>query len=306
MQVQSTADRLYFTTARLIGLSGDRVRVGTGFFYVVRVRALDNPEQLGEVAFLVTNKHIVEGGKDRLTVGMIKNSPDDLPALGEASVVNLSPDCGWTFHPEKPVDVAVLPFNDVEQMLQTTGQAPYYAGVPALLAPSEETLRLRMNSIEEVVFVGYPSAIHDTKNLTPIIRRGITATPPEVDYCGQPAFLVDAAVFPGSSGSPVFILDRGTWQGRDGNVNIGHRTLILGIVAAVHSRTIEAEVRELPATTKAKTGISLEDPLNLGIVYKTTAIDECVDIALNRAGLERHPEQRARETGEEAPESAAA
>jgi hypothetical protein len=36
-------------------------------------------------------------------------------------------------------------------------------------------------------------------------RRGMTATPPQLDYCGRPTFLIDASVFGGSSGSPVFL-----------------------------------------------------------------------------------------------------
>ena len=39
----------------------------------------------------------------------------------------------------------------------------------------------------------------------PILRRGTTATPIALNFEGRPEFLIDAAVYPGSSGSPVFV-----------------------------------------------------------------------------------------------------
>jgi V8-like Glu-specific endopeptidase len=61
-----------------------------------------------------------------------------------------------------------------------------------------------LDAIERIIFVGYPNGMYDRKNYTPILRQGITATPFHLDYDGLPAFLIDASVFPGSSGSPVY------------------------------------------------------------------------------------------------------
>ena len=57
---------------------------------------------------------------------------------------------------------------------------------------------------EEIVFIGYPSGLRDEHNSTPLIRRGITASPIWNDFGNDPIFLIDAGVYPGSSGSPVF------------------------------------------------------------------------------------------------------
>ena len=82
------------------------------------------------------------------------------------------------------------------------------------LFESEELEQLE--AIEEVVLIGYPAGIRDPAHLTPIARKGITATPPAWDYGGRPTFLVDASVFHGSSGSPVFSRDidatRPSWK----------------------------------------------------------------------------------------------
>lgn len=62
-----------------------------------------------------------------------------------------------------------------------------------------------LNFIEDILIIGYPLGQHDKFNYTPIYRKGITATDPNLDYNNQPQFLIDCACFPGSSGSPVFI-----------------------------------------------------------------------------------------------------
>ena len=87
-------------------------------------------------------------------------------------------------------------------------QCPDYVGIPQDLIPTTAQLN-DLNGRMKFTMVGYPNGLWDTKNDLPIIRRGITATPAFRDYCGRDEFLIDAACFPGSSGSPVFILNQG-------------------------------------------------------------------------------------------------
>jgi hypothetical protein len=44
-------------------------------------------------------------------------------------------------------------------------------------------------------------------NNLPVLRRGITASHPAIDFKGRPDFVVDIACFAGSSGSPVLMTD---------------------------------------------------------------------------------------------------
>mgnify|MGYP003291781313 CR=1 FL=1 len=46
---------------------------------------------------------------------------------------------------------------------------------------------------------------YDKKNNLPLVRTGTIASHPRKDFNGLPQFVIDAQVFPGSSGSPVFI-----------------------------------------------------------------------------------------------------
>jgi hypothetical protein len=139
-----------------------------------------------------------------------------------------------------------------------------------------------LDAIEEVVFVGYPDGLFDEVNYLPLTRRGITASPPTADFNGRPVFLIDGSVFPGSSGSPVLILQTGSYAGRTGSINLGERVVFMGVVAAVYQR-------EVPVLTcDPKLQHFVEDALDIGVVYKAKAVDEAVDKVLTLAGVSRY------------------
>ena len=50
------------------------------------------------------------------------------------------------------------------------------------------------------------------------------------NFKGEDVFLIDAGVFPGSSGSPVFIYNRGTYPTKDG-IAVGSRLMFVGVIA---------------------------------------------------------------------------
>jgi hypothetical protein len=121
-------------------------------------------------------------------------------------------------------------------------------------------------------------------NLTPISRQGITATPIGLDYEGQPAFCIDAATFPGSSGSPVFRLESDP-QSRVRFGILGRRVTLAGVVAALHERQAVGDVRRVDATRALE--LTVRDPMHLGIVLKARTIDDCVEVALDAVNLRR-------------------
>jgi len=51
--------------------------------------------------------------------------------------------------------------------------------------------------------VGYPRGFYDKENLFPLVKSGIIASRWNANFNGQPYFLIDAKLFPGSSGSLV-------------------------------------------------------------------------------------------------------
>ena len=123
--------------------------------------------------------------------------------------------------------------------------------------------------------IGYPNGIWDSVNNKPIFRKGITATHPKFDYNGKKEFMIDAACFPGSSGSPVFILNEGGYRDKKGNTYLGTtRIMLIGVLYAGPQHTATGEVKIINVPT-SQIPVSISSiPNNLGIVIKSFRIKE--------------------------------
>lgn len=62
-----------------------------------------------------------------------------------------------------------------------------------------------LDILDSVYFIGYPRGLIDNFNLTPILRKSNFATVYTMNFNNTNQFLIDGSVFPGSSGSPVFV-----------------------------------------------------------------------------------------------------
>lgn len=260
MQVTSIMEQLLFSTVRIttVNQSGNH-GLGTGFVYSA-------PTPSGLALFVVTNKHVVEGAA-AVTLHFIAGSSGQ-PQLGKESSITLLPGTLFVGHPDSEIDVAALPLGGIADELIRSGNEPFFRAVGAELAATPEALEA-FEPIEPVTFVGYPDGLYDANSLMPIARRGHSATALNVDYEGQPMFLIDASVFPGSSGSPVFLVVPASTPDKLGNITIGGGTkcLFLGVVAAVYQRSVPV--------LQTSTGSSfVYDALDIGIVYKASTIVE--------------------------------
>jgi len=81
-----------------------------------------------------------------------------------------------------------MPLGGVLQDIEKDGRRLFYRSIPNRSIPTPDQLK-ELDALEEVVFIGYPNGIYDTVNLMPIARRGVTATPLQIDYNGKPLFL---------------------------------------------------------------------------------------------------------------------
>ena len=270
--VSTAADQLFYTTVYIETLIPGGISRGTGFLVSYSFGK-------SVAIVLVTNKHVLDAATQIVfrMPAMVDNAPAN--EATDWTIVNFGPE-QWVPHPDPKVDVAVLPFTGVLEAWQKTGRPAFFRTFgPDQLLTKEQAGEL--DSIEGVTFVGYPNGIFDTHSMTPVARRGQTATPIFNDYNSGPSFLIDASVFPGSSGSPVVIYDSGSYVNRSGTTVLGHRLLLAGVVASVYARQNRGEI-VLTATPY----VEMKEFIDLGIVYKTSAIQECVDIL-----FEKHSEQ---------------
>ncbi|MBD8477963.1 trypsin-like serine peptidase [Microbacterium sp. CFBP 8794] len=261
MEVQSLTEQLLFITVRITTLTEDgRAGSGTGFLL-----SEDDP-QGGTSLLVVTNKHVVAGAA---TVRMhFLAAAGDSPELGQERVL-VSKSQQFVGHPDPEIDIAMIGVGGALDKLAETGMPAFFRSVSTSMCATSEALR-DFEPIEPVTFIGYPNGLYDSTSLLPIVRQGHAATAMDVDYEGKPTFLIDASVFPGSSGSPVFLVPRPSAPDKYGNVTIGgpaRPPLLLGVVAAVHQRQVPV------LQTNASGGVPfVYDLIDLGVVYKARSI----------------------------------
>jgi len=263
MNLNDLSTQLLYTTIPIwIELSTGGSRSATSFIYNIPI-----PNKPGQsLPILVTNYHVVEGASRGLIEMILQKDNQPNPEkrvrveIGESLLLQIV---------NKEVDIALIPLGGILNQLVNAGSPVFFRSITPDLIPNPEVLS-ELAAMEEVVFIGYPSGLRDEANSNPLIRRGITSTPVWNNFQGKQIFLIDAGVFPGSSGSPVFIFNQGAYATKTG-LSIGNRLLFLGVICQSIVRTDSGR----------------ETFLGLGQVLRSTAlkayIDEAVEPLLRKA-----------------------
>lgn len=269
MEDLSISEQLLYTTIRIeCEYENKKYGTGTGFFFKVA-------DQGGIIPTLITNKHVIKGASVGRLIFCAKDEtgkPDDLNHC--AVTLDNFEDC-WTLHPEPDVDLCLMPIGAIiKQAKLEYGKELYYRMFDQQHLPNEAFMD-QVTSIEDIIMIGYPDGIWDKKNNKPIFRKGITATDIKFDYNGKKEFLIDAACFPGSSGSPVVLLNQGVYSDRKGNVYAGGvRVALLGILYAGPQHFVSGEIKTVDIPMGQKNVALSSIPNNLGCVIKAERVKE--------------------------------
>ncbi|WP_187805032.1 serine protease [Aquipseudomonas alcaligenes] len=264
--MESLAEQLLYLTVRLEGATKAGTSVGTGFLYMHKERL-----------FVVTNKHVVAGvvaGNFVLRKAVIKDG-EKVVVPGEGYTIPFN-EANFIGHPSAAVDVAAMNISKIITDLEAAGNQVLWKNIVNETSPKAEDIEKYIGPVEDVVFIGYPSGIWDSKNLLPVVRKGITATPYYVPFQGEPKFLIDASVFPGSSGSPVFIYYAGSYPDKAGNLYAGSRAFFLGILAQVFQRTEQGDIKIKEVPTAQVAIAEVQQMIDLGIVFNDSTVIECL------------------------------
>lgn len=265
MKQLSISEQLLYSTIQIVCYSNNRAikSTGTGFIYGFC------SQEKGCYPALVTNKHVVKDADECELTFHVKDFEGNPSSEKITFCVkdNFKNKC--IYHPEENIDLAIFDLSNVFYQCKNMGKTVFYSFLDKDLIPSVEDSE-KFSAIEDIIMVGYPNGLIDEMNNLPIVRKGITATPFFINYNGNQQFLADIACYPGSSGSPVLILQEGVSKDKFGNVSIGKSTLkLLGINSSVYLNTITGALI-CQETTTIKPLIQV--PNNLAIIIKAEKI----------------------------------
>lgn len=255
MNISDISTQLIYTTVPIFTIKENNTfSTGTGFLLSIQ----ESPT--ASIPLLITNYHVLENslggffefhlGEKGLPNGKSIKVHFDKLLIAENKLGDL--------------DLVAIPLAAVLDSLQAKKIELFYRSISPDIIPSPQQVS-ELAAIEEIIFIGYPSGIQDNVNKLSITRRGITATPIWNDFNGKSEFLIDAGVYPGSSGSPVFLYNHGSFV--TGNtLNVGSRLFFIGVISQTMLR-------------KSERG---SENLNLGVVINSRAMFREIENFINR------------------------
>jgi hypothetical protein len=228
IRTDSISNQLIFNTVRLVSVSPNgHSQVGTGFIISVG-------SETEQIPFIVTCAHCIDVS-GQVTLSCVSGTSDAKPDLGNTQTWTLDTSLLRLTKRHPTHDLIAIPFGPITNQAQAAGRPIFFRGL-VLENFVTDAQREELTALESVVFVGYPMGLYDKKNQLPILRVGYTASPIWADFEGEPRFLIDAEVFGGSSGSPVFILNEGAYSTPSG-IAIGVRFFLIGMVTSAINTT---------------------------------------------------------------------
>jgi hypothetical protein len=260
-----------------VRIENEQGQGGTGFLVIRKI----TPKK-GKV-FLVTNKHMIHPDplqrlKARaLTVffnirgkeGEVHGASFRIPLVEDEERL-------WREHPNPYVDVLAV---DITSLIDDQPNIDNQGVEYSLFAMPEILKKEWITEGEEVLIIGFPLGLHHVRTHSPLVRQGIVATkigePIRIDIHSSsgeiqrvtiPGFLVDAAIIPGSSGSPIVLKPIiGRKIGEKVAMEMAEPYL-LGIVSATQLAAIKIENDRFPTLA------------GLGIAFDVTTIRETIEL----------------------------
>lgn len=197
---------------------------GSGFFYTELAKEPTGPineeKQLGWYqvigTWLVTNRHVVFPRIDEPITGQKKETVPDSFTFNFKEIVG--DEIKWIpvtltqnellkrtlLHSDNSVDVVAIKVDDLATSLMVSNAHPNMISTGKVTdwdLPSASPLIIEATS--DVVICSYPHGFYDSVNKYPIVKSGIIASSWGKPFNGTRTFLVDANLFPGSSGGLV-------------------------------------------------------------------------------------------------------
>lgn len=235
-------------TTELDGGSGS----GTAFFFE------DYQHHDSMPGYLVTNKHVFKSARRARfrfhcgSRGLLEDRWIEIP----------NPASLFAAHPDPSIDLCAVSVRYLKMLEGNVLADIYYCPMSSSAIPSDEE-SFNYSPLLSVIMIGYPTGLWDEVNNLPLLRRGMTASHPGVDFNGRPEAVIDIACFPGSSGSPVLLNDYKYFGGVDKFLGVLH-------AGPTFNEIGEVVVREIPTRREALSITPLM--IHLGFVIKAREV----------------------------------
>ena len=266
---QSFMEQALFSTLKIELLTNDNEIQGIGTGFLLKVDFPQDPNR--SLLLLISNRHVLSKN-ERFNIRFHKRKANsNLPDLGQSFTYSANYKEFLFLHPNPKIDLSCV---NISNLISQLGSRIYCKSLDrSIFANFTEP---DLDAGQRIIFIGYPENRYDQLHNLPVVRSGVTASHPKINYNGEEQFLIDAQVFPGSSGSPVFLNMKEAQYNR-GQIILGNALpyLFIGVVSATEVRN--NIVTPLPTNL---VGIS-QEVIGLGLVFKSTALNDLIDLALH-------------------------
>ena len=221
MNIDNLSTQLLFTTFPIwVEYENGNSTFGTGFIFNYK------KEENVFIPFLISNNHVIKKTSNRIITEFVELT-DDGVNIKDRIKIEIDKEYPKFFN--EYLDITAIPIYPIIDQILSSNKKILYCSIDNNLILEKEQAE-QLSAIEEITFIGYPNAMYDFQNMLPIVRKGITATPIWNNFDNKEKFLIDAGVYPGSSGSPVFIFNQGSFLDKDAVV-IGNRLIFVGMIS---------------------------------------------------------------------------
>lgn len=245
-------EQVFFSTVRITVIEKSDVgqSIGTGFIY----RASLNDMHGSEVLLLVSNRHVFGDDAQLISLNFHKRKSDSMnPELGKIVPVEaIQFQDAYFTHSDDSIDLACLNISFITEPQFGIFAQNLFSKMCADFHEKD------LGAGTDVWFVGYPENRYDIIHNLPILRRGHIASIPQLDFNGLQQFVIDAHVYPGSSGSPVFALLKDGFK-------------FIGVLTQAMIR--DGRLQSLPTSMD----LGVQQMIGLGIVIKSTVVHEFIN-----------------------------
>jgi hypothetical protein len=230
---------------------------GTGFFFLFQTAQ-------GNVPAIVTTKRMVEKA---ITISFVFLEADKngMPLYDKQQLVTVKKtELPILYHPEKNVDLAVIPINSLLEYFSSKKININYRTLDDSVIPTDSVMQT-LTAFEDLYILGHPSAISAELAGKPLLRKGVTGTALYLDYDHQKEFLGSIPVYDGDAGAPLLIYESNFSNRYDAPRTGKDRIFLVGIHYASYTKNFGEKI--IPRSTHIIPGKA-----DAAVVYENISI----------------------------------